>query len=267
MTERLRLLWLIPCRPVAASGPLARFRRADKRAACRYGLLTTLLILGSGRAPAAGPGVISGKLDKAGVLTAARAVNRDEPDRKYPGEVDAKSGAFVIKGLPLGATYDVVLEAGPAILEGVNLKVMRSDFEEEQPLKNEDVEAIKKAALSLNKFENKVEVLGVFGNVQHAAVVLNKVRTEAFINSNPGEMIWRLEVWRFERPDETWIKRQDELATVHYRKRMQKTDFAKIALTLEPALGGIELTEKKPEVKLTPVAAPATEPGVRLRGK
>jgi hypothetical protein len=225
------------------------------------------LSLGLGRASAAEPGAISGKLDKAGVLTAARAINRDDPDKKYPGSVDARTGAFVIKDLPLGATYDVVLEAGPAILEGVNLKVMRSDFEEEQPLTKEDVETIKKTALSLNKFENKVEILGVFGNIQHAAVILNKLRTEAFINSNPGEMIWRLEVWRFERPDETWIKRQDELATVHYRKRMQKDDFAKVALTLEPALGGIELTEKQPEVKLAPVAAPAAEPGIRLRKK
>jgi hypothetical protein len=227
--------------------------------------LAALLALGLGRATAAEPGVISGKLDRPDVLTAARAVNRDEPDKKYPGEVDAKTGAFVIKGLPLGATYDVVLEASPAILEGINLKVMRSDFEEEQPLTKDDAETIEKTARSLNKFENKIEVLGVFGNIQHAAIVLNKLRTDAFYGSNPGEMIWRLEVWRFERPDETWIKRQDELATVHYRKRMQKTDFAKVALTLEPALGGIELTDRQPEVKLAPVAAPAAEPGIRLR--
>ncbi len=227
--------------------------------------MVVLLFLGLGRAAAAEPGVISGKLDKAGALTAARAVNRDDPDKKYPGEVDAKTGAFVVKNLPLGASYDIVLDVGPAILEGINLKVMRSDFEEEQPLTKEDVEKIKAVTLSLNKFENKVEVLGVFGNIQHAAVVLNKLRTTAFVNSNEGEMIWRLELWRFERPDETWIKRQDELATVHYRKRMQKADFAKVALTLEPALGGIELTDKQPEVKLAPVAAPATEPGIRLR--
>jgi hypothetical protein len=229
--------------------------------------LASLLVLGLGlgAAAAAEPGVISGKLDKAGVLTAARAVNRDDTDKKYPGEIDAKTGAFVIKNLPLGATYDVVLDAGPAILEGVNLKVMRSDFEEEQPLTKDDVEKLKAVTLALNKFENKVEVLGVFGNIQHAAVVVNKLRTTAFINSNEGEMIWRLELWRFERPDETWIKRQDELATVHYRKRLQKADFAKVAVTLEPSLGGIELTEKTPEVKLAPVAAPETEPGIRLR--
>jgi hypothetical protein len=225
------------------------------------------LCLGWAPARAADMGTIAGRIDRAGAATAVRAVNRDEPDRKYPGEVDAKTGAFTIKGLPLGATYDVVVECGAATLEGVNLAVPRSDFEEEQPLTKEDVETLKKIALSLNKFEDKVEALGVFGNVQHAAVVLDKLRTTPFVNSKPGEVIWRLEVWRFERPDEHWVKRQDEVATVHYRKRMQKAEFDKVAVTLEPALGGIELTARRPEVKLAPVAPPAAGPGVRLRAK
>jgi hypothetical protein len=167
----------------------------------------------------------------------------------------------------LGATYDVILDVGPCRLEGVNLKVPRSDYEEEQPLTKEDVEALKKSALSLNKFENKVEVLAVSGNIQHAAVILHNLRTEGFINSRPGEVIWRLEVQRFERPDETWVKRQDELATVHYRRRIPKTEYDKVALTLEPALGGVELTAKQPQVKLPKVAAPPAEPGVRVRAQ
>jgi hypothetical protein len=213
----------------------------------------------------AATGSITGSVDTASVITAVAAVNRDLPDKKYPGTIDAKTGVFTIKDLPLGASYDVILDAGPARLEGVNLRVPRSDYEEEQPLTKEDVEALKKIALSLNKFENKVEVLAVAGNNQHAAVVLHKLRTEGFINSQPGEVIWRLEVQRFERPDETWVKRQDELATVHFRRRVQKTEHDKVALTLDPALGGIELTAKQPEVKLAKVAAPPAGPGVRVR--
>jgi hypothetical protein len=181
-----------------------------------------LAIVAARSASAAETGSITGRVDRGAKLTAVTAVNRDEPDKKYPGTVDATTGTFTIKGLPLGATYNVIADAGAARLEGVNLKVPRSDHEEEQPLTKDDVEAIKKTALSLNKFENKVEVLAVAGNIQHAAVILQKLRTEAFINSTPGEVIWRLEVWHFERPDETWIKRQDELGVVHYRKRIQK---------------------------------------------
>jgi hypothetical protein len=215
--------------------------------------------------PADPAGTITGRVGKGPALTGVVAVNRGQPERKYPGTVDAATGTFTIKDLPVPATYDVIVDAGPIRLEGVNLKVSRSDYEEEQPLTKDDVETITKTALALNKFENRVEVLAVVGNIQHAAVLLHKLRTEAFINSQPGEIIWRLEVWRFERPEETWIKRQDELAVVHYRKRMPKGEYDRMALTLEPLLGGIELTARQPHAQLPAVAGPAVEPGVRVR--
>ena len=61
----------------------------------------------------------------------------------------------------------------------------------------------------------------------------------------PGEMIWRVEVWQFEKPDETWIKdRRASLFVVLHRERLQKTEFDKKALTLDPVLGGIEVDGK-----------------------
>ncbi|HEY7425240.1 MAG TPA: hypothetical protein VH682_13495, partial [Gemmataceae bacterium] len=117
-------------------------------------------------------GSIRGRVDKIHDVTAVFAINR-ENDKKYPAVIDAKQGQFVIKDLPLGATYDCVLDAGPVRrLEGVNLKVPRSDYEEEQPLTKEDRETIEKTARSLNKFENEIEVLTISGNIQYAAVVL-----------------------------------------------------------------------------------------------
>src|SRR5437764_570882 len=81
----------------------------------------------------------------------------------------------------------------------------------------------------------------------------------------PGEVIWRLEVWRFEKPDEAWIKVQDELFLVLYRQRLQKADFDKKTLTLDPALGGIKLTEKQTSIDLGKVALPGKEAGIKLR--
>ena len=209
-------------------------------------------------------GAIHGSVDKARDATAIVAINRGD-DKKYPGTIDAKMGKFIIKDLPLGATYDCILDAGPVRLEGVNLKVPHSDYEEEQPLTKEDIETIKKTALSLNKFENEIEVMTVSGNIQHAAVVLNKKRTTPFYESKPDEMIWRLELWHFEKPDETWIKVQEEFAIVFYRQRLQKSDFAKKALTLDPALGGIKLDSKQKNVELGTIVLPSKEPGIRLR--
>lgn len=217
-------------------------------------------------AHAAETGSIRGILEKPNLVKAVVAVNRDD-NKKYPGKVDAKTGAFVIEGLPLGGTYDCLVDIDGARLEGVNLKVPRSNYEEEQPLSREDAEAIKKTTLSLNQFEDKVEVLTIRGNIQHAAVLVHKLRTKGFINSQPGEVIWRLEVWHFEKPDETWVKVQDELFVVLYRERLQQAAFAKKSLTLDPALGGLRVSKEKPAVDVGKVMLPGKESGIRLRGE
>lgn len=215
---------------------------------------------------AADPGAITGKVDRPGDVTSVKAVDREgEKDRVYPGKIDPKTGMYTIPGLPLGKTYDVVLDAGAVRLEGVNLKVPRSDYEEEQPLSKEDIEALTKAVRLLNQFEDRVEIMTITGNIQHAAVLLNKVRTKPFYESKPGEVIWRLELWRFEKPEETWAKVQDELFLVLYRERLPKADFDKKSLTLDPALGGLKLTEKTPTLDLGTVALPDNKPGIRLR--
>jgi hypothetical protein len=210
-------------------------------------------------------GTINGTVDKPANVTKLTAINR-AADKRFPGEIDAKTGAFTIKNLPLGATYDLLFEIGGGVqLEGVNLNVPHSDYEVEQPMTKADVKAVTEAAKSLNQFENNIEVMMILGNIQHAAVVLNKTRTTPFVNQVPGEMIWRLEVWQFEKPDETWIKNQDDLFVVLHRERLQKADFDKKALTLDPALGGVRLSDKQANVELGKVVLPSKERGIRLR--
>src|ERR1700736_3132495 len=103
-------------------------------------LLGVGLVLGLGLAHsparAAVTGVIQGTLDKAGLVTAVTAVDR-ATEKKYPGKVDGKTGRFTIPGLPLGTAVDLQVDYDGARLEGVNLKVARSDYEEEQPLSKE----------------------------------------------------------------------------------------------------------------------------------
>ena len=74
-----------------------------------------------------------------------------------------------------------------------------------------------------------------------------------------------MEVWQFEKPDETWIKNQDDLFVVLHRERLQKADFDKKALTLDPALGGVSLSDKQANVELGKVVLPSKERGIRLR--
>jgi hypothetical protein len=231
-------------------------------------LVIILIFLGlyCGPVLAEDSGTIVGTLDHAAQVTGITAIDR-ETDKKYPGKVDAQSGRFTIAGVPFGAACDCLIDYDGVRLEGVNLQVKRSDYEEEQPLTKEDIETIKATTASLNKFEDVVEVLVVSGNIQHAAVVVQKLRTKPFINSQPGEVVWRLELWHFERPDETWIKEQDELFIVLYRERIQRSVFDKKALTLDPALGGLRPTREKPIVDVGVVRLPKKEAGIRMRAK
>jgi hypothetical protein len=226
-----------------------------------------LLLVGLAAGPvrAAETGAITGTVEGGDRVTAVFAIDRDADNKKFPGKMDAKTGRFTIDGLPLGGHYDCVIDRGGVRLEGVDLKVRRSDYEKEQPLTREDVATITETAKSLNQFEDVVEVLTVAGNIQHAAVLLNKVRTKPFVNSSPGEVVWRLELWHIERPDDTWIKDQEELGIILYRERLQKKDFDKKALTLDPALGGIRLNEKQRQVDVGRVVLPGDAAGVRLR--
>ncbi len=215
---------------------------------------------------AADTGSITGRFDQPAAVTAISAVERKMDGRKFAGRVDPVTGEFVIAGLPLATTLDCIVEVGDgARLEGVDFHVPRSDYEEEQPLAAEDVETIRQQALALNKFEDVVEVMAIEGNIQHAAVLVNKLRTTPFINSQPGEVIWRVELWHFERPEETWVKVQDELFVVLYRERIPRSAFDKKSVTFDPRLGGLRLSAERPKMDLGEIKLPPPTPGVRLR--
>ncbi len=214
-------------------------------------------------APAASVGTIRGSLEPAGLATAVTAVDRTG-NKKFPGKVDPTTGSFSLENLPLDAKYDLVIDYGQARLEGISLSVPASDYEEEQPLAEDDVKTIKEKVLSMNKFEDQVEVLAIEGNIQHAAILLNKVRTKPFINSQPGEAVWRVELWHFERPEETWVKVQDELFLTLYRERLQKSAYDRKALTFTPALGGLSPPVQSPMFDLKTITLPPEKPGVRL---
>ena len=123
-------------------------------------------------------GSIVGRVERP-AATRVVAVER-ATDKKYPGTLDPRSGRFSVEGLPLGGTFDLLIDGKDgARLEGINLGVPRSDYEEEQPLAPEDVATINQQVRRLNSFEDQVDILAVAGNVQHAAVLVNKLRHPA----------------------------------------------------------------------------------------
>ncbi len=223
-------------------------------------------LFGAGRGSQAGDAAsIRGQIDQKSSLVSAAAVNRSN-GKRFPGKVESDSGNFRVGGLPLGGTYDLILDLRGGRLEGVNMRVPRSDYLEEQPLSDDDIAVIAEKVRSLNKFEDVVEILAIDGNIQHAAVLVNKLRTKPFYESKPGEIIWRPELWHFERPEETWVKVQDELFVILYRDRLAKAEFDKRSVTFDSRLGGLQVTAGEPELDVGVIAAPEPAPGVRYRG-
>ena len=217
-----------------------------------------------------GTGIITGAVQSGGQVRTAFAIDR-QSGKTFPGSIDRARGVLTIGGLPLELTYDCVVEYTDAAaafesrVEGVNLSVPRSDYVEEQPLSEEDVATIQSKIRKMNQFEDVVEILAIEGNIQHAVIVLNKLRTKPFYDSKPGEVIWRLELWHYERPEETWYKVRDELGIVLHRERVPRSVYDTKSLVLDPVLGGLQPSAERPMIDLGTISLPPARPGIRMR--
>jgi hypothetical protein len=208
-------------------------------------------------------GTIRGTLEPCEAATTLALADR-QTGKKHTAELDSATGQFTVAELPLTGVFDLLIESPNMLVEGINLSVPRSDYEEEQPLTDDDVRTIKQKVASLNQFEDTVEVLAVEGNIQHAAVLVNKLRTKPFYGSKPGEIVWRVELWHFERPEESWVKVTDELFVTLHRERLPRTTFERKSVTFAPRWGGIRLSAKSPSMDLGTIKLPPAEPGVRV---
>lgn len=242
--------------PGGLGGSLALLRAL---CACPCLLLAVLFA-----ASAAGQeGSITGSIDRADEIAAVTAVDR-LTGKRFTGRIEAASGRFAVGGLPAGGTYDLIMDYGASRLEGVDLEVPPSDYEEEQPLSDEDRETIQAKVRRMNKFEDVVDVIALEGNIQHAAVLVNKLRTRPFYGSKPGEVIWRVELWHFERPEETWVKVQDELFLTLYRERIPRRLYDRKSVTFAPALGGLEVAVDDPALDVGPITLPPARAGIHM---
>jgi len=222
-------------------------------------------------------GTITGKLDQPATVKSIIAIDRtwlDEqinkpmPRQPIPVKLDASSGEFSLQ-LPAGQVVDLIVDyQNGSRLEGVNLQVKRSDYiEEDPPLTTEDAEKLRALTARLSKFENEHQILALAGNVQHACVFVNRLKTEDFYLKQPGEVIWRLELLHFEKPDdaEYWVKGQDRVFVLYYRERLQRKAYDAKSITFDPKLGGLQVTKEQPQLALGLIAVPNAKAGLHLR--
>lgn len=210
-------------------------------------------------------GSITGTITKPAGVTSVVAVSRGSGEQ-HVGTIDLESGKFRIPGIRPGTPYDCVIEFADSKLEGINLSVPRSDYVEEQPLEDEEIEILKEKAHRLDKFATQIDVLAVRGNIQHASILLNKVRRGSYEGGGGGEVVWRAELWHFERPEETWVKVQHEMFIVLYRERIPGSEYDSKSITFDSDLGNLISTIETPDLDLSFIKPPITEKGIHYRG-
>lgn len=156
-----------------------------------------------------GKGTISGRIRASGKVLFIMAFNRKQ-DRKYKGNIDSRTGEYVIKDLPAGR-YDLILKTERYLIEGLRLYVPRRSGEKLTVADRKELERIIK---SLEPFFNKKKILRLSGGRKYADALVEEVRDKVYYY-NPtgkkahGKMIRRIDLWRFEKSGLLWVLLQD----------------------------------------------------------
>jgi hypothetical protein len=183
-----------------------------------------------------------------------------------PFEGKLTDGKLSIENLPPGR-YDLKFETASGSVEGWDASVPASDYEEEQPLTDEARKTIlKKMATEMaSAFDDEVVVLDLQGNIQNAAVLLKRLRRRAFVSAGyrEGEWVWRADRWQWEDPEErNWVPNQETPWYALIRERLFPKDYEAKRITYARHLGGIALTEEKPDADLGEVLVPQPKLGI-----
>lgn len=182
-----------------------------------------------------------------------------------------KEDQLIAANLPLTGRWRLRFQTKSGFIEGWDATVPQSDYVQEQPLNNASKRTIieKMVKASSRDFYDTSVILDIQGNIQHAAVLVTRLRRRPFVSDGykPGEWVWRVERWQWDDPlEHTWTPSQDRPFYALVRKRFYEKDYKKLATTYARHLGGIELTSDRPEADLGTIMLPPPKPGVRAMG-
>ncbi len=194
----------------------------------------------SGDSAPGGKGSISGRIRASGEVLFIMAFNRRQ-DRKYKGNIDARTGEYVIKDLPAGS-YDLILKTEKYLIEGLRLYVPRRSGEKLTVKDRKELETIIK---SVEPFFNKKKILRLSGGGKYADALVEEVRDKVYYY-NPtgkkahGKMIRRIDLWRFQKSGLLWVLLQDRHL---YREELsQDSPGRRMEHRFEEKFSGIKVT-------------------------
>jgi hypothetical protein len=211
---------------------------------------------------------VTGTFKTAGRITRLVAVDREWADVLkisegrpmdqflYEGTVDAK-GRFSVGGLLPGRGYDLIVWTTAA--DGTETRWEGASLDYHRPIKPstaataEDRKNIETLITDVPQFYDKCRPLRIAADHQHAAVLVELIRTRDFHSDTGGEVIYRVEVWYFENLFGGWAK-DANTEKVLARVRGKPGELQKNWQFL-PELGGLTATAD--------AAVPASQPATR----
>jgi len=185
---------------------------------------------------------------------------------RHRGQIDGDAVTF--DDLPAPGRYDLRFETEDGgVVQGWDATVPESDYVGDPPLEDWARKRIlkKQADDQFTAFADRVRVLDMRGNVQHAALLVAKLRWRPFVGGGykPGEWVWRVERWHWEDPNEqTWVPHQERPFYALVRQRLYEKEYREKAVVYAAHLGGLVLTEQAATRDLGTLKLPAPGKGV-----
>lgn len=197
------------------------------------------------------PGDITGRIAPVGDVALLKAVSRATGRSYLPDRFDRKSGRFAFRNLPGDAAYDVCIRTGDGrSLEGIDLgfvdgRLLRIaslrrkqlGVPEEPPhaFGPPDVKELTKYVTDLKDFMEHRRILYVRGHGRRATILVELMRTRDFHARKSDEVIWRIELWYFERHFGGW-ERTANVERVLERRRIPFDAWRKVHVEYYPEL-------------------------------
>ena len=200
--------------------------------------------------PAAEAGRIEGAILPADRVKSVKLVNRDA-GLSRPAAYDRASGKFVAEHLPVGV-WAVEIETPWGRIEGLDARYRPAELARAAPKKPGELAVV---APPLDD-EDKAEITGhitaperfmtaralmFVGDGRQATVVVSLLRDQGFHSDQGDEAIWRLETWYYA---DQWGHWERLGGKVVFRERLPGAEFRKWTRQFEPALGGLEITDR-----------------------
>ncbi|MCH7870272.1 MAG: hypothetical protein IID33_01095 [Planctomycetes bacterium] len=199
----------------------------------------------------AGDGHIRGRLLDAKNVTEVLAVDR-ERDAVITAGYDSDTGEFRFSHLERGRRYDLIIRTAKSRIEGVDMRLADAGHErndDTRPFEAEDEDEIRSLIIKPKRFMNEVEPLYVRGRDRQAVALVSLARTREFHSSKRGEVVWRVELWRFRWQFGGW-ERVPNVENVLYRERIKGKTWESMRVAFDPALGGLRPGSSEKPLKL-----------------